>query len=303
MRITKQLLGGAVVLSMLVPIFGIKSTASAKKPNPNNNKVTICHRHNSVYNPYNQESVSESAINGIGNGDHYKEHQGPLASSLTVAQQLKNNKTEWGDIIPPLAGFHNGLNWTAEGQTIYNNNCNYVDYFKFDKKWTGDQVNTENLDVSFKIGETTWNLGDSPIIVKPGQTLAPITEEVSGLPEECTYTSDVPGEYKIPGYNDDLYDGRLSTVYDGPMPTGKVHVLEVTNNVDCEETEGRGSDDSSTTTTVVETKEEPQVAKTPVGPVNAGGGGASQTNSNVAILGLIGSFLTTAVGLLRKFNT
>lgn len=99
---------------------------AAKQP-----KVTICHRTNAVTNPYRVITVAQSAVDDIaGNSgkkaDHYGEHPGPVASSLAVATALKQAKTKWGDIIPPVPGVHDGLNWTAEGQAIYNNGCKYV---------------------------------------------------------------------------------------------------------------------------------------------------------------------------------
>ena len=108
-------------------VVGISPAVGATQPDENGeHKVTICHRTNSVKNPYVQIEVDESAVDGTGPGDHFKRHQGPLASSEAVAQQLKDSHTKWGDIIPPVAPFHDGLNWTAEGQAIYNNNCEFV---------------------------------------------------------------------------------------------------------------------------------------------------------------------------------
>ncbi|HEY1085626.1 MAG TPA: hypothetical protein VGE34_02775 [Candidatus Saccharimonadales bacterium] len=93
-------------------------------------KVTICHRTNSVTNPYVKITVSVNAVDSIAgnnNGkDHYGEHQGPLATSEEVAQALKDQKIKWGDIIPPVSPHHEGLNWTDEGQAMLENNCNYI---------------------------------------------------------------------------------------------------------------------------------------------------------------------------------
>ncbi len=84
--------------------------------------VTICHRDAASNKPYVQITVAVSAAdNDLGNdngrGDHFAEHTGPVFNS--TMQQGDN----WGDIIPPIPGIHDGLNWSAEGQAIYNNDC------------------------------------------------------------------------------------------------------------------------------------------------------------------------------------
>ncbi len=92
-------------------------------------KITICHRTDSVTNPYNVLSVDPDAADGNtgndnGRGDH-SEHTGPVATSQAMAQALKDAKQEWGDIIPPHDNY-GGLNWTPDGQAIYRNGCSYV---------------------------------------------------------------------------------------------------------------------------------------------------------------------------------
>lgn len=124
-------------LSMITPVvFALASVLSlvviAQPANAiviDDHKTTICHRTNSAVNPYNKIDVDDSSVDGVaGNSgqqpDHFGEHQGPIASSFEVATQLKKDKIEWGDIIPPV-GNHGGLNWTEEGQSIYYNDCNY----------------------------------------------------------------------------------------------------------------------------------------------------------------------------------
>jgi hypothetical protein len=98
-------------------------TLSAKIAYSEEQKYDICHATNAANNPYNSISVSKSAVDGAGNGDHYVEHTGPVAETQATAQQLKDTKTSWGDIIPPVTGAHSGLNWTAAGQTIWQNDC------------------------------------------------------------------------------------------------------------------------------------------------------------------------------------
>ena len=91
-------------------------------------KVTICHRTNAVTNPYVKISVSTNAADGVagnsgGQPDHYGEHQGPVFDPNTE-YPAPHNGDQWGDIIPPIEGAHGGLNWSTEGQAIYNNDCN-----------------------------------------------------------------------------------------------------------------------------------------------------------------------------------
>ena len=90
-------------------------------------KIEICHATSAVVNPYNKISVSTNAADGIagnsgGQADHFGEHTGPIFDPLTNI-----NGDDRGDIIPPITGIHNGLNWTTQGQAIYNNgDCVYV---------------------------------------------------------------------------------------------------------------------------------------------------------------------------------
>ncbi len=83
--------------------------------------VTICHRTNATTNPYRVITVDRSSVDGAGGqGDHFLNHVGPV---WTPDQR---NGGDWGDIIPPIPGFHGGLNWTDEGIAIYNNGCKPV---------------------------------------------------------------------------------------------------------------------------------------------------------------------------------
>ncbi|HLB66780.1 MAG TPA: hypothetical protein VJJ78_04275 [Candidatus Saccharimonadales bacterium] len=114
-----------LVAIMAVAVVGVGGVASASVVQPE--KVTICHRHNSVENPYNKESVSVNSADGDATpppNDH-SHHTGPVVTSVAEAQALKDQKTKWGDIIPPHGVFA-GLNWTTEGQEVYNNGCKYT---------------------------------------------------------------------------------------------------------------------------------------------------------------------------------
>jgi len=97
------------------------------EPCPPDEKVTICHATSAVNNPYVQLTVSVSAVDGVpGNSgnqpDHYGEHQGPIFDPA-----IHQNGDDWGDIIPPVPPHHSGLNWDAEGQAIWDNDCKVPD--------------------------------------------------------------------------------------------------------------------------------------------------------------------------------
>lgn len=106
--------------STTLPAFAATNTANEL------HKVTICHANNSATGasgnqPYVRITVdSHSVTHGTGHDDH----GGPVATSLAVAQQLKDTHTKWGDIIPPIPADHYpGANWTAEGQVVYSHSC------------------------------------------------------------------------------------------------------------------------------------------------------------------------------------
>jgi hypothetical protein len=116
----KKVLFSAVMLAAIVGVYALPAKAAKSE------KVTICHRDNNPNQPYGPKpiTVSKNAVDGEGKSDHYGVHTGPLASSVKEAELLKSSGTKWGDIIPPI-GDQPGLNWTTEGQAIYNNDCQF----------------------------------------------------------------------------------------------------------------------------------------------------------------------------------
>lgn len=94
------------------------------------NKITICHATASANNPYVVITVAREAADGIaGNspgGDHFGEHTGPIFDP-----NVNVSGDNWGDIIPPVDDEgvpmgHGGLNWTAQGQAIFNADCEFL---------------------------------------------------------------------------------------------------------------------------------------------------------------------------------
>ncbi|MCC5949958.1 MAG: hypothetical protein JJT89_16010 [Nitriliruptoraceae bacterium] len=94
---------------------------------------------------------------------------------------------------------------------------------QFTKAWDGDETDLDDVDVTFSIGEgddaIDWTPGDDPLEVTAGQTLTPISETVTGLDEDCTYTSDLPATYTVPS---DLDEDTTLTI-------------DVTNTLTCDD--------------------------------------------------------------------
>jgi len=111
-RKTVRFAAASLAVAVTFPVVGV-GAALAKKPE---GKVTICHRTNSTSNPYNQLTVAESSVDGDGGNDHYG-HTGPLWNPSMP------NGGEWGDIIPPVPGVHDGLNWSALGKVYWRQGC------------------------------------------------------------------------------------------------------------------------------------------------------------------------------------
>ena len=133
---TLSLLAVLSLMSALVLFLGQLIAFADPPVTTDEAKITICHRTDSATNPYVEITVAREAADGLaGNSgneaDHFGEHKGPLASSLEVAQDLKDDKIEWGDIIPDVdddgnAMPHSGLNWTSAGQAMWSAECAFV---------------------------------------------------------------------------------------------------------------------------------------------------------------------------------
>lgn len=119
----------ALAVALLV---GIRPALATQPDASGEHKVTICHRTNSVTNPYVVITVDYSGADGSlvhdnGNGDHTI-HLGPVFDWENPPPP-PHNGDQWGDIIPPFSwpgdanhagGSYPGMNWTDEGQAIYN---------------------------------------------------------------------------------------------------------------------------------------------------------------------------------------
>lgn len=172
----------ALVVAVSAVNVGVVSAQAVQ-----DNKVTICHGTNSVVNPYTRPTVDADAADGDtgndnGKGDH-STHTGPVATSPQVAQDLKNSKTAWGDIIPPHHNFP-GLNWTAEGQEIWNNGCNY------------GEVNLEYPFVTFEVTCPT-TVGGKVLVTLTNEGYADGTATVNGEVVEVAAETTVVLEFDL----------------------------------------------------------------------------------------------------------
>lgn len=100
----------ALFLTMMI-------VAPANAGGNKNDKQTICHATASFGNPYVQITPNKN-----GDVSGHADHTGPVFDGVNKG---------WGDIIPPFTYNDHGtekslpgLNWTAEGQEIFNDGCN-----------------------------------------------------------------------------------------------------------------------------------------------------------------------------------
>lgn len=107
-------------------------------------KVTICHRTNSVTNPYRTPEIDFSGADGTAQGPDHTGHGGSVfnfgaadAPGYKTTYPTPRNGDQWGDIIPPVpygdGQMTAGLNWYVDndpemganeaGQAIWRNGC------------------------------------------------------------------------------------------------------------------------------------------------------------------------------------
>lgn len=107
-------------------------------------KIAICHRTNSATNPYVKNTVAAPAVANHGSDGHGGQHGGQVVTSNEHAAELKSNGTKWGDIIPHVEGITDGMNWTSEGQEVYDNDCQVATSLSDDDTDTGEDAQPED---------------------------------------------------------------------------------------------------------------------------------------------------------------
>ncbi len=116
----------SALLGALALTFSATSAVLATAPV--GHTVPLCHANSDEKNPYILENPDISQVGYLGDTSGHAGH----ANDGVWYPGAKGDKFNWGDIIPPYdykpdaetPNFHyDGLNWTAEGQAIFNNGC------------------------------------------------------------------------------------------------------------------------------------------------------------------------------------
>jgi hypothetical protein len=177
-------------------------------------KIDICHASRSHSNPYIINHPNKS-----GDVSGHAGHTGPIwYPGITVS---------WGDIIPPFDYLDNGvvknfigLNWTTEGQAVYNNGCNFAKghlivqkttvpsndntSFSISASGTGDITGSslgaikDNQDKDYEVTPGVYSVTETVPSgwIKTGDTCQNITVN-AGETKYCLITNTKKGSLKI----------------------------------------------------------------------------------------------------------
>lgn len=249
----KKLVILAFFVASLVPFFASQASAAQNQ----NQKVTICHSTQPnpsngqgggpQNNPYVTETVDLDAVDGNANNqngnqpDHFANHNGPLFNN--------SGQDYWGDIIPPTTAQPNGLNWTAEGKAIYDNDCKYVALVPV--------YSCDLLDVS-KVGTATYKF-DVTYSASNGATFKNVTYDFGDNSQTVT-TADVTYQHEYTMTGEYTVQATVNFTANGQVVSDTC-IAKVTVNG------GKGADTPVTTVT----PQDPQV-QAPQAGVHAGAG-------------------------------
>jgi uncharacterized repeat protein (TIGR01451 family) len=121
----------SALLGALALTFSATSAVLATAPV--GHTVPLCHANSDEKNPYILENPDISQVGYLGDTSGHASH----GNDGVWYPGAKGDKFNWGDIIPPYdykpdaetPNFHyDGLNWTEEGQAIFNNGCNTIEH-------------------------------------------------------------------------------------------------------------------------------------------------------------------------------
>ncbi len=185
----------SALLGATVCLLLVGAGLSAASGEPAHTKVTICHRTNSVENPYNKITVNLNAVNGDGHSDHQGHDEGGI---FDPTFDYATNQKDWGDIIPPFdengdpitdPSFPGSLNWTPLGQNVFENgDCDVTGELRVVKDLVpSDDPGTFHLRID---GETVATGGDgasgSRTVTFGDHTVAEVGAEGTDLADYTT---------------------------------------------------------------------------------------------------------------------
>lgn len=227
-----MLAASLVVAQIILPV----QSAFAFSPisTPTDGKITICHSTQPnpsngqgtgpEGNPYIQETVSLSAVDGNGNNDH-SSHTGVAEGEQSHVYSAGDKS--WGDIIPAYEGFA-GLNWNLAGQVIYFNECTIPAKDATAQIAVSDPTCTSNSVASVNMAETANATTTLPLDQSVGVHEATFTATAGHLFADGSNTSIV--EYEIlPQLTGEDCDEDLPVQL--PLPSGIADVCGTGNDV------------------------------------------------------------------------
>jgi hypothetical protein len=163
-------------------------------------KVTICHRTNSVTNPYTRITVAQSAIGSSGS-KHGSLHDDwatslygskPVPNVFNPSKTYPSNDKNWGDIIPdvdvngnPFTGSGAGLNYSGIGIAIYNGTGIYAGL-------CGDSDTTTTTTTS--PGDTTTTSPGDTTTTSPGDSTTTSPGDSTTTSPEVSATRKLKGK-------------------------------------------------------------------------------------------------------------
>lgn len=187
------------MLLTLTALIGVGSSIAGAGQEDN---ITICHRTNSNANPYVIITTDASGQNG--GTDHLNEHKGPLWNP-----DLKKQKIEWGDVIPPPPGQTEGsqayeelLDAGGTFEAFLENDCATPPVpthdVTLDKVTDGDAAPSDSTDFTFTVtcesGTVTSPVSiaveDDPVVVATDvaeDDLCTITETGSNEADDISF--------------------------------------------------------------------------------------------------------------------
>lgn len=117
---TKRTVIGGVIATIFGALLLVGVAVPVHADTPLHNwdvPISLCHRTGDYATPYEKITILVSSAEF----QQHIAHTGPVFFPAIPVGQA------WGDIIPPvdLSDYqYAGLNWSAEGQALWNNNCN-----------------------------------------------------------------------------------------------------------------------------------------------------------------------------------